>query len=55
MGWNRVVRPIETSLGCPLRGMRASAHGGKATTHTERPLYLSKLHAEVVAYVRVAF
>ena len=46
--WNRPVRSIETSLGCVLCGMRASAHVGKATTHTERPLYLSKLHAKVV-------
>ena len=52
MAWNRLVRPIETSLGCHLRGMRAPAHGGNATNHTERPLYLSKLHAKVVGVLQ---
>ena len=48
MGWNRRVRPIETSLGYVLRSVRASACVGNARAVTECPLYLPKLHAKVV-------
>ena len=40
MGWNRRVRPIETSLGYVLRSVRASACVGNARAVTECPLYL---------------
>ena len=48
MAWNRAARSTEGSPWCDLHGVRAILCGVNTVNVTERPLYLSKLHAKVV-------